>query len=271
VSAFESGRRLCLLFEAGACRYAIEATAVTEVATPDEDGRTLRGALELRDLTHLLGAEEEEARPGMAVVLDVSPTLALRVRRVHEVVDVARDRHFGIPPALGESLAFVTRGAILHRDMLFLELKPEAIPQQPLRRPAPLPRTIYLLDRPPDRALVFESQGVLFGLPLSLVSQVVPATDSFLPMPVPSGPVAGVFPHAQLLWPVFSAPALLGGRPAQEALLVLAELAGEAAGLCASRVKGVVSAFEPTDGCGEFTATGTDRPILFLDLQRMFS
>jgi hypothetical protein len=118
---------------------------------------------------------------------------------------------------------------------------------------------------------VFESQGVHFGLPLSLVSQVVPATDSFLPIPVPSGPVAGVFPHAHILWPVFSAPALLGGRAAKESLLVLAELAGEAAALCASRVTGVLSAFEPTEGTGEFTAKGSDRPILFLDLQRMFS
>jgi len=36
-------------------------------------------------------------------------------------------------------------------------------------------------------------------------------------------------------------------------------------------VTGVVSAFEPTEGSGEFTAKSCDRPILFLDLQRMFS
>ena len=270
MSAFESGRRLCLLFDAGACRFAVEATAVTEVAAPDEDGRTLRGALELRDLTHLLGAGPEE-HPGMAVVLDVSPTLAIRVRRVREVVDVARDRHFGIPPALGDSVAFVTRGAILHRDELFFELKPEAIPHEPFRSAGPLPRTLYFLDRPPDRALVFESQGVLFGMPLALVSQVVGASDSFLSTPVDSGAVAGVFPHAQSLWPVFSVPALLGGRASKEGLIVLAELAGEAVGLAASRVVGVVSAFEPTDGRGEFTARGSDRAILFLDLQLMFS
>ena len=248
----------------------MEATAVSEVAAPDEDGRALRGALELRDLTSLLGAEPEE-RPGMAVVLDVSPTLAIRVRRVREVVDVARDRHFGMPPALGEAMAFVTRGAILHQDQLFFELKPEAIPHEPFRRVAPPPRTVYLLDRPPDRALIFESQGVLFGMPLALVSQIVGASDSFLRMPVATGPVAGVFPHAQSLWPVFSAPALLGGQAAREELIVLAELAGEAAGLSASRVVGVVSAFEPTEGRGEFTARGGDRAILFLDLQRMFS
>lgn len=270
MSAFESGRRLCLLFEAGPCRYAVEATAVTEVATPDPDGRTLRGSLELKDLTVLLGAGEDE-RPGMAVVLDVSPTLALRVRRVHEVVDVARDPYFGIPPTLGEALAFVSRGAIFHGNELFLELKPEAVPQQPLRRPPPPPRPVFMCDQPPDRALVFESQGVLWGLALTMVSQVVASTAAFLPLPAPYGAVAGVFPHNQSLWPVLSAPALIGGRASCEQLFILAELAGQSAGLCAGRVLGVFDRFEPTEGHGEYLAPGVDRPILFLDLQRMFT
>ena len=162
MSAFESGRRLCLLFEAGPCRYAVEATAVTEVAPPDPDGRTLRGSLELKDLSALLGGADEE-RPGMAVVLDVSPTLALRVRKIHEVTDVARDRHFGLPPALGEALAFVIRGCVLHEGRLFLELKPEATPHQPVRRPPGPLRPVFLMDKPPDRALVFESQGIQWG------------------------------------------------------------------------------------------------------------
>lgn len=270
MSAFESGRRLCLLFEAGGCRYAVEATAVTEVAEPDPDARTLRGALELKDLTRLLGGEDE-VRPGMAVVLDVSPTLGLRIARVHEVADVARDRHFGIPPALAESLAFVSRGVLLHGDRLYLELDPEAIPRQPVSPPAPRPRGVFLLETPPDRALVFESQGVLFGLPLSLVSQVVPSTASYLPLPTTHGAVAGLFPHDQVLWPVVSAPALIGARAAAEGLFVLTELAGAATGLSAARVLGVHAGFELTEGRGEFTTPAVNRPILFLDLQHMFS
>lgn len=270
MSAFESGRRLCLLLEAGAGRYAVEATAVTEVAAPDPEGRTLRGALELKDLSELLGGAEEE-RPGMAVVLDVSPTLALRVRRIHEVADVARDRLFGLPPALGEPLAFVIRGAILHGGQLFLELKPEAIPHQRLRLPPPPPRPVFLLDKPPERALVFESQGVMWGIPLPMVSQVVGSSSAFVPLPVPHGAVAGLFPHDQSLWPIYSAPALIGGQPGREELFVLAELAGEAAGLCASRVHGVFAGFNQTEGRGEFSANGLERPVLFLDWQRMFS
>ncbi|HLL55634.1 MAG TPA: defective in fruiting DifE, partial [Myxococcaceae bacterium] len=76
---FESGRRLCLLFEAANGRFAVEATSVTEVAPPDANGVSIRGYLELTDLSLLLGGEAE-TRPGTGVVLDVSPTLAVRVK-----------------------------------------------------------------------------------------------------------------------------------------------------------------------------------------------
>jgi hypothetical protein len=79
VGPFESGRRLCLLVEAGETRYAIEATSVMEVALPGSDGTSLRGMLEVKDLSTLLGGSPETAM-GMVVVLDVSPTLAVRVR-----------------------------------------------------------------------------------------------------------------------------------------------------------------------------------------------
>ncbi len=270
VSAFESGRRLCLLFDSGPCRYAVAATQVTEVAPPDADGRALRGSLELRDLSMLVGGMEEE-RPGMAVVLDVSPTLAVRVRNVREVVDVARDPHFGLPPALARAMAFGTRGALLHAGQLFLELDPDALPQQPTSRPGPPPSPVYLCEEVPDRALVFESQGIFWGLPLPFVLQVVPRGEGFLPLPAPSGAIAGLFPHGQALWPVVSAPALIGGRAAPEPLLVMAELAGEAQALCASRVLGVHDGFHRTEGRGEYTAKGLPRPVLFLDYQRMFT
>ncbi len=241
-----------------------------EVAEPDPDGRALRGSLELKDLSLLLGGSED-THPGMAVVLDVSPTLALRVRRIHEVADVAGDRLFGIPPSLREALSPFSQGALLHGGRLFLEIVPEGVPHQPRQGAAAPGRPIRTLERAPERALVFESQGVLWGLPLQMVSQVVPRTEAFCPLPTPQRAVAGLFPHAQALWPVLSAPALLGGHPQAEELIVLAELAGEPAGLAASRVLGVCESFALTEGRGEFTVAGADRPVLFLDYQSMFS
>ncbi|MBI3184088.1 MAG: chemotaxis protein CheW [Myxococcales bacterium] len=277
MAAFETGRRLCLLFEAGGVPYAVEATSVLEVTPPDAGMNRVRGALALNDLSLLMGGQPE-VRPGMAVVLDVSPTLAARVTRVFGVMDVARDPHFRLPTGVGDALAALVSGAILTLGRLFLELSADALPARlqsltagsapPLSSP---PRPVYLLDEPPERALVFCSQGKLFGIPLAFVSQVVGAQQAFCPMPCQGGPVAGLLPHSQALWPVYSALGLLGGAAAREELCVLTELAGQNVGLCASRVAGVCQGLRPAQSRGEFSAPGLEGPSLFLDLQRMFS
>lgn len=277
MTAFESGRRLCLLFEAGGVRYAVEATSVVEVAPPDLDGESIRGFLSLRDLSQLLGGPAEP-RPGIAVVLDVSPTLALRVGRVIEVADVAREPLFRLPQGLAEELAVVARGAVLHAGRVYLELAADALPNvqsqaQPSRAPrwaSPM-RPVYLAEQAPERALVFESQERLFGVALPFVSRVVSSADAFCPLPAAGGPIAGLLPLEQALWPIYSAPGLLGAASVREALFVLADLAGQNVGLCAARVLGVHQGFTPTAVRGEFAATGLPGPVLFLDLQRMFS
>ncbi|MBJ6766145.1 chemotaxis protein CheW [Myxococcaceae bacterium JPH2] len=268
---FESGRRLCLLVEAGETRYAVEATSVMEVAIPGGPGANLRGVLEVKDLSALLGGPLEES-PGMVVVLDVSPTLAVRVRSVVEVADVARDPFFLLPPGLADSLAPLSRGAVMHKERLYLELICEALPHRvgPRAAPAP-PRPVHWSEAPPDRSLVLESQGQLFGVPLNVVSQVVPRGDSFSVLPVQSGPVAGIYPHAQVLWPICSIPALLGAPALPEAFFVLTELGGRSVGLTASRVHGVLQRFTPAEAHGSFTAPGLSEPVMFLDLQHMFS
>jgi chemotaxis signal transduction protein len=271
VAPYESGRRLCLLVEAGDARYAIEATSVMEVAIPGIDGTSLRGMLEVKDLSQLLGGAPEGAT-GMVVVLDVSPTLAVRVRSVVEVADVAHAPFFLLPAGLGDTLAPLSRGAILHKERLYLELIAESLPQRAIpRRPHAQSRSVHFIESPPERALVFESQGRLFGLPLALVSQVVTRGEAFSMLPVRSGAVAGVFPHAQVLWPIFSVPAMLGATSQVEAFFVLTEMAGQNMGLCATRVLGVLQRFEATGERGEFTASGLPGPVLFLDLQHMFS
>ncbi|HYI01396.1 chemotaxis protein CheW [Hyalangium sp.] len=271
MAPFESGRRLCLLVEAGETRYAIEATSVMEVALAGSDGASLRGMLEVKDLSVLLGGAPETGT-GMVVVLDVSPTLAVRVRSVVEVADVAHAPFFLLPAGLGEALVPLSRGAILHKERLYLELIAESLPQRAVLRSVAAPsKPVHLMESPPDRALVFESQGRLFGLPLSLVSQVVTRGESFSMLPVQRGAVAGVFPHAQVLWPVFSVPAMLGGSALVEDFFVLTEMAGQNVGLCATRVLGVLQRFEPAEERGEFKAPGLPGPVLFLDLQYMFS
>jgi len=170
-----------------------------------------------------------------------------------------------------QALVPLSRGAVLHKERLYLELIAESLPQRGVQRSPLALRPAHLMESPPERALVFESQGRLFGLPLGLVSQVVTCGEAFSRLPVQRGAVAGVFPHAQVLWPIFSVPAMLGGSAEVEAFFVLTEMAGQNVGLCATRVLGVLPRFEPTEEKGEFRANGLPGPVLFLDLQHMFS
>jgi chemotaxis signal transduction protein len=249
----------------------VEATAVVEVANPDEDGQTIRGHFELMDLSVLLGGPAE-ARPGMGVVLDVSPTLAVRVKRIVEVADVAPAPFFMLPPGLGESLDTIARGALLHGGRLYLELIAEALPRRPSPGAASVAgRAVFPLSEPPERGLVFESQGVLYGLPLPMVSQVVARSPAFCLMPSAKGPALGLSSHGQALWPVYSFAGMLGGMGEPEALIVLAEVAGQSIGLSAARVLGVHHDLKQTGSRGEYEGRLLPSPVLFLDLQRMFS
>lgn len=257
--------------EAGDTRFSVEATSVMEVAAPGPDETSLRGVLEVTDLSVLLGGSPEQG-PGMVVVFDVSPTLAVRVRSIVEVVDVSPAPHYLLPSGLGDTLAALSRSAVLHKDRLYLELNPEALPHEPGPVSPPPEHPVHLVESLPDRSLVFESQGRLFGLPLAMMSQVVTRGPAFSALPGKSGAVAGVMPHGQALWPLYSAPALLGGSSASaEPFLVLAEVDGRGLGLCASRLLGVHPRFAPAGEPGEFTAPGLQAPVLFLDLRRMFS
>src|SRR4029078_7067317 len=80
----DGGRRLALLFEAGPARYALEASRGLEVTPPHPERAPVRGVFPLEDLSTLMGGAAE-ARPGLAVLLDISPTVAVRVREGAEV------------------------------------------------------------------------------------------------------------------------------------------------------------------------------------------
>ncbi len=267
---YESGRRLCLLLEAGDTRFCVEATSVLEVAAPGPDEMSLRGVLEVKDLSVLLGGEPERG-PGMIVVFDVSPTLAVRVRSIIEVMDVAAAAHYLLPSGLGSPLAALSRSPVLPKERLYLEPTAEALPHEAGAASARPERPVHWMSTPPERSLVLESRGQLFGVPLPHVSQVVMRGPAFSVLPGQATAVAGVMPHGQRLWPLYSAPALLGGSASAEDFLVLCEVAGQHLGLCASRVLGVHPRFEPTAEPGAFSAPGVSSPVLFPDLGRMFS
>ena len=262
--------RLCVFFEAGPARYCVEATSVLEIGTAPRDADTLHGLHTLRDLSQLFGGDPEQ-RPGFALLFDVSPTLAIRIKRVIDVADVARAPFFLLPPGLGDSIALMVRGAVLRADQLYLELAAEMLSPQHLD-PAAVPQGGLCLSKASaDRVLVFETEGQLYGMQLGFVSQIVPQGEGFCRLPFKKAPVVGLLPHAQSLWPIYSIAGMAGEQAAPEKLIILAEIAGRNLGICAARAVGVRANFEATSTPGEFVSRDVEHPVCLLDLERMFS
>ncbi len=250
----ERARRLCLLVDAGASRFAVPATRVLEVALPDAGGMTLRGHHPLVDLAVLLGGERD-VRPGTAVLLDTSPTLALRVRRVRGVHNVGDCPWLHVPRRLAPTVEPAVRGLIEVAGELFLELDVEALATG-VRPPAHL-KVVDPFGPPLAQALVFETGGRLVGLPLASVAQVVARGSKFCPLVALTAAV-GVILHQQQAWPVFSLPGLLGESIFPEPLVVLTDVGADGIGFTATRALGVIDSVRLPG-------------IASLELQRMFS
>lgn len=265
-----SGRRLCLLFVSAGARYAIEATSVTEVATPGPNPDNVRGSLEIRDLSRIFWGGAE-VRPGTALVLDTSPTLAVRVEKVLGVFDLSACPVFLLPPAFDGLAELPARGVVLYQGTLYVELDADRISALQGRELPRRSRASAVLEAPPDQALVFESEGGRWGLSLGLVTQVVPSTGTLWRIPWNAGALGGFFLHGQVLWGIYSLPALVGRNAVVEEHLVLAELAGHSVAISARRVLGIFRGFSPGAQPGNFLPARGEEEVVFLDLQRMFS
>lgn len=241
-----------MLFESGTTRFLLPAASVLEVAQPDATGNTLHGHHALKDLSVRLGGADE-ARPGVALLLDTSPTLAIRVARVHGVADLSPEKGLRLPKRLGTALEPTVKGAVEHDGRLWLELDPESLVKSS-RAPATF-RVVEPFAPAKGRCLLFESFGRKLALTLEQVAQVVPAGDKLVRLP-DAWPAEGLVHHDGQLWPVYALGPMLGEPRAPEALVVLARVRDEPVGLSASRALGVQTATEGTQ---------------LLDLERVFS
>jgi CheW-like domain len=243
-------RRLCVFFTAGRTRYLVDALAVLEVARPAPGEPWQKGPLTLKDLSSLLGGEPE-AHPANALVLDTSPTAAVRVGEVSGVFDTRDDEQLALPSRLIPLLAPAVQRAVVHEGRLCFELDAQAAVRglpRPTRKPEPV------LREPGGPCLCFESGGARFAVPLPGVLQVVAWDERFNASPG-GGAFRGVLAHQGRLCAVFS---VAGAAPQGEPLVVLVESGGQLLGLGASRAEGV-------------RAPGQLGDAAVLDLERMFS
>ncbi len=222
-------RRLCVFFEAGVTRYAVEAISVLEVARPERDDETLRGHHGIRDLSTLLGGEPEQ-RPGTVVVLDSSPTLAVRTRKVDGVFDAAPHLVLPVPNRLVPLLAPAVKQGLVSDQALVFELDAANVARG---LPRPTRRLEVVAGTATGPCLVFETMGKPFAVSLERTSSVASSGPMFNPAPG-VGSFIGVLMHQQRLVPAFT---LVEG--ACEALLVVIELSSGPVAVSASRAIGV--------------------------------
>lgn len=230
--AFLRPQRLVLRVEAAGTRFAIDAAQVVEVASAPAGAAPLHGHLVLEDLSSRLGGAPEP-RPAHAIVLDTSPTLALRVAAAPGVTDAAGASTLMTPPALSRLLEPSVRGVLELPAGLHFELSVDALAKERLPdRRAQLPELRDTAVAP--QSLVFARAGVRFSVPLHLVRQIV-STRTLLPSPLP-GPLVGAVEHGGKLWPVWCP----SGDPlARSPLAVLVESTAGAAALLAESAEGV--------------------------------
>ncbi|MDP1824686.1 MAG: chemotaxis protein CheW [Archangium sp.] len=242
-------RRLCVFFSAGATRYALDAVRVLEVARVNEEGvLQLSQHLPVRDLSLILGGDTE-AHVGAGVVLDVSPTLALRVKQVDGVFDCTGLPRWTVQGRLVPLLAPAIAAAIEYEGRLVFELDADGAARGLPRQLKPLERH----HRTDPSALVFTVQGERLAIPLHHVVQVIEAGAQFNRAPN-AGSFLGVAVHRAQLCPVFT----VGPLGLVQPFVVLFEVGGDLLGLSASQVEGVRS------------GTSLDGASV-LDVGRMFS
>ena len=220
-----------------------------EVARPSSDDELTQRHLWLRDLSTLLGGDAE-VRPGAALILDTSPTMAIRVRDVEGVFDVSKDAQLPLSNRLISLVAPAVSRGLLHEGRLVFELDAQSstrgLPRQ-TRRPE-----LATVD-PTTPCLVFGSGTTQLAVPLGQVLQVMAVGPSFNHAPG-SGAFRGALAHGQQLCPVFC----VSDAAELESFIVLLELGSEVLGLTASRADGVKQSTSLAE-------------VRVLDLERMFS
>jgi chemotaxis signal transduction protein len=242
-------RKLFVFFEAGGVRYALPAVSVIEVAVPDEGGETVRGHLGLRDLSIVLGGEPEPGA-GAALVLDTSPTRAIRVGKVDGAYDVAAMPTPALTRRIIPLLSPAVRGTFVRDGALVFELELDAVTRG---LPKQTRRVELHTQAPKESALVFVSNAQRLAVPLTWVRQVVPITKAFNRAPGRGG-FLGALEHRGALFPLFH----LAGGDLAESLAVLLDVRGEGIAVTATAAEGVKSA----ERVGEAQV---------LDVERMFS
>jgi chemotaxis signal transduction protein len=175
----------------------------------------------------------------LALVTEGAPRAALRVDRVHGIVDLAEAEVFQIPARTPLPQPPPFAGAVVARGEIALELALGTLGFAPLEPAVEGPPPAADLGPPAERELRFARNGRVFGVPLSLLVQVLEA-PRIAPVPLTPPSHRGLLYHGRALHPVHDLAVLLGdGAPPAGETVLLLDAGGAGVGVVADRVLGV--------------------------------
>lgn len=238
--------RKALLFSAGGTRLALRVSHLREVVAvaPDEGEVRARGEpLPTAFVSTVLGLPTGPSP--YAILTQGSPQAALRVEALHGIIDLADAEFFQLPARTLLPQPPPFSGAVVLRGEIALELAVASLgfaPIEPAIEPGGAPGEV---DAPAERELRFARGARVFGVPLSVLLNVLDA-PRLAPVPLAPPSHRGLLYHGRALHPVLDAAVLYGDPPAEAApSVLLLDAGGTGVGVVADRVLGVG---EPEEG-----------------------
>jgi chemotaxis signal transduction protein len=231
--------RKALLFSAGGVRFAMRVSHLREVVAvpPDQGEVRARGEpVATAYLSTVLGLAAGAAP--FAILTEGTPPAALRVDALHGIVDLAEAEYFQLPARTYLPQPPPFSGAVVFKGEIALELAVASLgfaPIEPAEEHGDPPSEI---DPPPERELRFARGERTYGVPLSLLVQVLEG-PRVAPVPLTPPSHRGLLYHGRALHPVVDVAVLYGEPVAPIRTVLLLDAGGAGAGVAADRIIGV--------------------------------
>jgi len=242
VAALPSERK-ALLCSVGGTRLAVRLSQVREIieAAPDAGEVVARGEqLASTFLSTVLGLPGAPAR--FALVTEATPRLALRVEALHGIVDITADQVFQLPVHTLVPQPSPYAGALVVGGDVALELSVPALGFAPIEPAQDVGEAPPSLGPFLEREILFSRGSLTFGVPLSILIQVVDA-PRLAPVPLTPPSNHGLLYLGRALHTVIDVGVLYGQPPVAEARRVLLiDAGGAGVGVVADRILGPAEA-----------------------------
>jgi chemotaxis signal transduction protein len=237
-----------VLFSAGGVRLALRLSHVREIASVAQgegEARSRGEPVPTAFVSTVLGLPSGPS--GFALFTEGTPGIALRVDAVHGITDLADAEFFQLPAPTPLPQPPPFSGAVVVKGEVALELSVGTLGFAPLEPAEEHPDPPPDLGLVPDRELCFARGGRVFGVPLSLLVQVLEG-PRLAAVPLTPRSHRGLLHHARSLHAVIDVAALYGepplapgafGSPGAGRTVLLLDAGGTGVGVLADRVLGL--------------------------------